>query len=213
MITKELEQDLIDKKIWQPSCPIHFNRMKVLDVKYLGFDNETKIGRLMILDVIAHTVGKIFDELYAVGFKIEKIELINKYNGSDRASMEANNSSGFNCRPITGTPRFSLHSYGTAIDINPGQNPYIYTDSESVQHVEPTRSNDYMDRNNIRLGMITEDAIAIFAQYGFDWGGNWKKPTDYHHFQLARKFSERLAALDYEAGVVLWSKYLDEVEL
>lgn len=40
--------------------------------------------------------------------------------------MEANNTSAFNCRDVTGKPWvFSRHNYGGAIDINPIQNPYI----------------------------------------------------------------------------------------
>ena len=40
--------------------------------------------------------------------------------------MEANNTSGFNCRDVTGKPGvFCNHSYGGAIDINPLLNPYV----------------------------------------------------------------------------------------
>ena len=44
---------------------------------------------------------------------------------SDIASMAAGNTSGFNCRSVTGeSTRVSQHSYGNAIDINPFENPY-----------------------------------------------------------------------------------------
>ena len=47
------------------------------------------------------------------------------FGGSDDDSMAANNSSAFNCRPVTSGGGFSEHSYGTAIDLNPVQNPYL----------------------------------------------------------------------------------------
>ena len=40
--------------------------------------------------------------------------------------MRADNTSAFNCRPVTGNPyRVSQHSYGNAIDINTVRNPYV----------------------------------------------------------------------------------------
>jgi hypothetical protein len=50
---------------------------------------------------------------------------VEKYDADDDRSMEANNTSAFNCRPITGGTAWSNHSYGRAIDVNPVQNPYI----------------------------------------------------------------------------------------
>ncbi len=45
---------------------------------------------------------------------------------SDVAAMKADNTSAFNCRPVTGNPyRVSQHSYGNAIDINTVRNPYV----------------------------------------------------------------------------------------
>lgn len=41
-----------------------------------------------------------------------------------KTSMEDNNSSAFNYRPIEGTDRPSKHALGTAIDINTLYNPY-----------------------------------------------------------------------------------------
>ena len=39
--------------------------------------------------------------------------------------MAADNTSGFNCRFVGGTSRWSMHAYGEAIDVNPVENPYV----------------------------------------------------------------------------------------
>jgi len=63
------------------------------------------------------------------GFQIERITPIEEFNGDDDASMAANNTSAFNCRDVTGQPgKFSNHSWGRAIDINPLINPYVKGD-------------------------------------------------------------------------------------
>ena len=43
----------------------------------------------------------------------------------DFRSIEADNTSAFNCRYVDGTTRWSEHAYGRAIDVNPIENPYV----------------------------------------------------------------------------------------
>ena len=67
-----------------------------------------------------------FGKLFAERFPIRRMQLVEAYGGRDDASMADDNTSAFNCRPITGTTdRFSIHSYGQAIDINTVENPYV----------------------------------------------------------------------------------------
>ena len=70
----------------------------------------------------------VFRKLYAAKFPLQRMELVSNYGGDDDKSMAANNSSGFNCRTVAGTDRWSQHSFGAALDLNPIQNPYV-TDS------------------------------------------------------------------------------------
>jgi len=203
---QEFINSITDKKIWTDACPVHHSRLMVIEIRYKDFSGNTQKGQMMVLDVIAKKVLQIFAKLYLMDFRINKISLIDNYAGSDDASMEDNNSSAFNCRKIAGTEKFSLHSYGTAIDINPVQNPIIYYENE-LQNIEPKTGVDYLDRSYIRVGMIDSDVVELFKSYCFEWGGDWKDPVDYHHFQLPRKISEYLASLPYEEGF----KYFTEL--
>lgn len=70
-------------------------------------------------------MAEIFHELYLAEYPIERIRLIDEYDGDDTVSMEDNNTSCFNYRVVDGTSSLSKHAYGMAIDINPLYNPYV----------------------------------------------------------------------------------------
>ena len=53
------------------------------------------------------------------------MRLVDAYKADDFDSIEADNTSAFNCRPATGSSNWSNHAYGEAIDINPRENPYV----------------------------------------------------------------------------------------
>lgn len=114
------------KKSWKEGCPVKIAELSYLLLSHWGFDGRTHAGELVVHKKLALATVKAFADLFAEKFPIERMERIEKYDGSDDLSMAANNTSAFNCRDITGKPGFwSTHSYGGAIDINPLQNPYI----------------------------------------------------------------------------------------
>jgi len=113
------------KMSWKEGCPIPISDLNYLVLTHWGFDGKPKVGEMVVHKKLALAVIKAFAELFNAKFPIERMELIEKYDANDDLSMEANNSSAFNCRDITNKPGFwSKHSYGGAIDINPVQNPY-----------------------------------------------------------------------------------------
>jgi len=70
---------------------------------------------------VAADVVEAFGDLYDARFPIRRMRLVDDYRGSDDASMAANNTSAYNCRRTTSGSRWSEHSYGRAIDVNPVQ--------------------------------------------------------------------------------------------
>jgi len=98
---------------------------------------------------------------------------------SDVAAMRADNTSAFNCRPVTGNPyRVSQHSYGNAIDINTVRNPYVVG-----RRVYPSFARTYLNRADVRTGMITRSGViaTMMRRNGWPWGARWSHP-DYQHF-------------------------------
>ncbi len=214
------KQELIKKNIWNEACPVGINRLNILNISYYDFEGKFhNDGKMIVLDVVADYVLEIFKELYKYKFPIQKINLINIYDGDDELSMENNNTVAFNCRKISNSDKISIHAYGLAIDVNPELNPFLVTSFEEGKNsipVSPPKGMLYVNRTNIRAGMVetilnenNETVIDIFAKNGFSiWGGKWNDPIDLHHFQVTREQAEALASLSYEEGIEYFSKLI-----
>jgi hypothetical protein len=170
---------------WKPGCPVPIDDLRIIDMNYWGFDGTVHDGgRLMVHKDVADEVVAAFGDMFAAEFPIRRMELIEEYDGSDDASMAADNTSAFNCRPITGSPgRYSIHSYGKAIDINTVENPYVKGDT-----VLPPAGAEYLDRTDVRPGMIVKNdaVVKAFKKRGFTWGGSWHSLKDYQHFEAKK---------------------------
>ena len=133
-IPKAVEQEMHAKKTWRVGCPVPIGDLSYLALVHWGFDDKPHIGELVMHRKLAQATVEAFADLYALRFPIEKMELIERYDGDDHRSMEANNTSAFNCRDVSGRPGvFSNHSYGSAMDINPVQNPYVVPKNEVLR--------------------------------------------------------------------------------
>lgn len=154
-------------------------QLRLLKVTYVNFEGERKNGEIIVNQMIAEDVLAVFKELYAQQYPIHQIALIDMYDGDDTASMQANNTSGFNMRYIAGTTTLSQHALGMAIDINPLYNPQVINGV-----VNPSTAGAYADRSQNFPGKISESDLAyqLLAQKGFAWGGYWATP-DYQHFE------------------------------
>lgn len=126
VLPEVVSEQMLLKKSWKEGCPVALADLSYLVLTHWGFDGKPKIGEMVVHRKLALPVISAFADLFAAHYPIEKMELIDVYDASDDLSMEANNSSSFNCRDIVGKPgMFSKHSYGGAIDINPLLNPYV----------------------------------------------------------------------------------------
>ena len=162
---------------------IDYSDLRYLTIKYVDFDGDTQVGELLVNVQIAEDVLAIFKELYDIGYQIEKVRLIDDYNGDDDASMADNNTSAFNFRTIDGTDEISDHSYGMAIDINPLYNPYVRT-GYGERDVLPVNGSIYADRTQDFEHKIVkgDECYNAFISRGFKWGGEWTGYIDYQHF-------------------------------
>lgn len=214
-LTLNEQKSLIEKNIYNDTCPIKISRLKIIEVKHYNFAHKINDGKIMCFDVVAPFVANIFKELYIRKFPIYSVKLIDDFNGDDDSSMAANNSSCFNFRKILNSDNYSLHSYGMAIDINPVQNPYIVF-YEDYCKIMPPAGKEYLNRReyrpakNNRIG-LAEEIIDIFYNNGFRvWGGNWDSPIDWQHFQVERKLAEQLAQVDLQTGKEIFSNFLQQ---
>lgn len=166
---------------------IRYEDLRYVHILHYDFDGNVTDGELICNQAIAQDFVEIFYELYVAEYQIEKVTLIENYNGDDTASMLDNNTSCFNFRPVDGTDKLSKHAYGLAIDINPFYNPYVTFTSGGGQNVSPEGSEIYADRSQEFPYKIDTDDLCykLFIEHGFIWGGNWNSCKDYQHFQKA----------------------------
>ena len=167
---------------WRPGCPVALSDLRLLTVSHRGFDGRAHTGRLVVHEDSAQPLLSVLRRLYAAGFPIRRMRLVDDYGASDFRSIEADNTSAFNCRLATGSGRWSEHAYGRAIDVNPIENPYV-----SGSRTSHAASVSYLNRSRIRLGMAYEGGVlvAAFRAIGWGWGGNWSGIKDYQHFSAS----------------------------
>src|SRR5580693_867559 len=130
-------------KTWRPGCPVAPSQLRLLHLRYVGFDGRSRVGTMVVNASVVTSVIKVFSTLYAKRFPLHSMIPESSFAGRDPASMAADNTSGFNCRyaVTTGPKQWSVHAYGEAIDVNPVENPYY-----EGGHVLPPAGAAYRDR-------------------------------------------------------------------
>jgi hypothetical protein len=167
---------------YRSGCPVAPAELRLVRVSYQGFDGRTHVGALVVRRRVARDVLNVFRGLYLAGFPIRRVTPVSAFRGSDDASMAADNTSGFNCRRAVGGSGWSEHSYGTAIDVNPVENPYVLN-----RRVLPPAGRPYVVRTRVRRGMAVRSGVLVreFESIGWKWGGRWAGSPDYQHFSLS----------------------------
>jgi hypothetical protein len=166
---------------YRPGCPVGPAQLRLVRLRYWGFDGRAHPGALVVNRAVVPTVVKVFATLYGERFPIRHMQPIDAFHGSDETSMAADNTSGFNCRYAVapGPPQWSAHAYGQAIDVNPIENPYLEAGT-----VHPRAGSRYLDRTHYRPGMAVSggELVNAFRAAGWHWGGRWTGSPDYQHF-------------------------------
>ena len=168
---------------WHRGCPVALADLRLVTATYWGFDKRAHTGRIVVHRDVAADVLAVLRRLYAARFPIRRMVPVDAYGGSDFSSIEADNTSAFNCRYVDGTTRWSEHAYGRAIDLNPIENPYV-TAGGTTSH---RASRSFLRRAPYRPGMAVEGGAVVraFDAVGWGWGGRWSGARDYQHFSAS----------------------------
>ncbi len=167
---------------------VSLDELRYVHILHYDFDGSPAEGELICNEYIAQDLVEIFYQLYCNEYRLERVLLIDEYDGDDTASMEDNNTSCFNYRVVAGSSSLSKHAYGLAIDVNPLYNPYITYGKDGTMNVSPSSGESYADRTvNFPYKIDEEDlCYKLFIQHGFTWGGSWNHSKDYQHFQKTK---------------------------
>lgn len=185
-IDTHIQSRMMHGNSWQAGCPVAIDDLRYLQMTYIDFDGVEQMGELIVHQTVANEMVAIFGELYSIGYPIRQMRLVSDFNGNDWQSIEADNTSAFNCRQATGSKKWSRHAYGKAVDINPLENPYI-SRKGYISHKASLPYRKRVHRNSSaadRAILLREDlATQIFKRYGYFWGGDWRTIKDYQHFE------------------------------
>jgi hypothetical protein len=179
-----LEANLAKGESWRPGCPVPLSDLRLLTVTHWDFEGRVRTGQLVVNRDVAKPLTKVFRRLYELRFPIRQMRLDDMYGPPRARPSDGDVSGSFRCRRAvpspcgTGSGNWSNHAYGHAIDINPIENPYI-----GCGRLHDPRMKPYVDRSQMRKGMITPAVVRAFASIGWGWGGDWTGDTkDYMHF-------------------------------
>ena len=166
-------------------CTIKRNELRLVHVLHVDFDGNTTRGEIVCNQAIAQDLVDIFRELYRQHYPIHSIRLIDDFGADDEQSMQANNTSCFCYRVVSGSKKLSMHARGMAIDLNPLQNPYVKRRKDGTLIVQPRTARPYVNRSRAFKYKITHQDLAyrLFRKHGFTWGGDWHSLKDYQHFE------------------------------
>jgi hypothetical protein len=158
-------------------CPTPPANLRRVWVSYLDLQGVYHNGSIIVRKDLAAATQRIFFTLFRWRYRIMAMApmSVNMPGERDMGIVTA----GYNCRPVDGTHTWSEHAYGTAIDINPLQNPMLRGSPGGTL---------YRDRSRYLLGMVHADgAVRAFTRNGFHWGGRWSSLKDYMHFSSTNR--------------------------
>lgn len=171
--------DVLARSTWQAACPVKTTELRYLTMSFWGFDGRQHTGEMIVNAKSAEGVTTVFGKLFAARFPLEEMRVTSRPELDAPPTGDGNNTSAFVCRPAVNQKSWSAHAYGLAIDVNPFCNPYRKGDL-----VLPELASSYMDRRNVRPGMVFrgDTTVTAFKAIGWSWGGDWTSPVDLQHF-------------------------------
>jgi LysM repeat protein len=161
---------------WDTRCPVAPADLRKVWVSYLDLQGNYHDGSIVVRSDLAEATQRIFFTLFRWRYRIMAMApmSVNMPGETDMSIVTA----GYNCRPVAGTTVWSQHAYGTAIDINPLQNPML-----RGTLIDPAGGALYRNRSRHLIGMVHPDGVVCaFTANGFYWGGAWSSLKDYMHF-------------------------------
>jgi hypothetical protein len=176
---------------YHAGCPVTLSGLRLLTVRYRGFDNRSHSGSMVVNARVAAPLQRVFAQLYDLRFPIRHMQFGDTYGALKDLPPDGDFTASFECRqasasPCTGvttnktTGSWSEHAYGEAIDLNPVENPYV-----GCGMTRDKTALSFVDRSRVRRGMVTPAVVAAFASIGWSWGGAWAGSTkDYMHFSI-----------------------------
>ena len=172
--------DVVSRSTWGDGCPVALEDLRYVMLPFWGFDGALHTGELLVHADAVDAVVSGFGTLFERRFPIEEMRITTAQELDAPPTGDGSNTGAFVCRPSRGATTWSDHAHGRAVDINPFHNPYVKGDL-----VLPELASAYVDRSEIRAGMLTAEDVAGFTDAGWGWGGTWTSLRDHMHLSAS----------------------------
>ena len=163
---------------WQRGCPVKPKKLRAIDINFIHYNGTVQRGRIIVAKVAVKAAREALVAAYDADFRFNSMIPVQAFNSSDNKSMRADNTSGFSCRKLPGTSRWSAHALGQAVDSNPRRNPHVFPNK-----LLPGNAKNYVQRQPQQLGMVYKNSVItkVFKAHGWTWGGGYRN-RDYQHY-------------------------------
>ena len=170
---------VLARSSWTSRCPVAATDLRYVTVGFRGFDGLAHTGEMLVDKRAAGPLVTVFGKLFAAGYPIERMRVTSAAGLNAPPTGDDNTTDAYACRPVRGQKAWSQHAYGLAVDVNPFHNPY-----HRGAVVLPELATSYLDRSQLRAGMIEPNGVVVraFASVGWKWGGDYRSLKDFMHF-------------------------------
>ncbi len=158
-------------RTWHRGCPVGRRGLRLIRVNYWGYDGYAHRGEIVVNRSTANTVASTFADIYRSRLPLRSMYRVDRFGyssrvggGDDFASMDAGNTSGFNCRRVVNYSALSPHAYGFAIDINTWENPY-----RSRTGIVPNTYWQYHSHPLVAWRSTSHPMVQTLFRHGWSW--------------------------------------------
>lgn len=175
-IDQTLGQKMQAAGIWNPGAPVGLSDLRLVMVSYWDFDGRAETGSIIVNQAWATQLTKVFKTLFDAHFPLRGMNALVPVTNDGPLGV-VDNTRSFQSRRVNGG--WSMHAYGLAVDINPGENPWVRGGAAT-----PGVGAKFADRTVDAPGVVKANGIVAkaFAAIGWTWGGSWSGSKDYMHF-------------------------------
>ncbi|UDY22797.1 M15 family metallopeptidase [Nocardioides sp. Kera G14] len=159
-------------RTWHSGCPVGRTYLRLVEVNYWDFTGYRRRGQIAVNVDVANQVAAAFVDLYRYQIPLRSLVREDRFGWSaklhganDYKSMQAGNSSGFNCRGVVGNPRTrSPHAWGRAIDLDTWENPY-----RSARGTVPNTWWQHHSNKRYAWRSRKHLVVRLMAKHGLRW--------------------------------------------
>jgi len=160
---------------WHPGCHLSRGHLRRVEVNYIGFDGRPTAATWSCMKIWGASGRRDLRSTLQLGYPIEKIRTADLSGADDDLTQLGR----FQLPRHSGTGRWSQHAFVSDRSqplINPSIDRRVPSNPRMPRH---TRPQPHRPRSPAR-GRCRR---ARFTDRGWRWGGDWRAPLDYQHFE------------------------------